>query len=81
MFFHLSVKMGCEVVRCCALIIVHWCVIYDCHPLTRTVKAKQFEALLDSTVNPSPWKQCQRRYILATCPSRCLLSFLTNQVI
>lgn len=52
--FHLSVKMGCEVAWCCTLIVVHWRVIYDCHPLTRTVKAKRFEALLDRTVNLSP---------------------------
>lgn len=74
MFFHLSVKMGCEVARC-VLIVVHWCVIYDCHPLTRAAKAKQFEALLDRAVNLSPRKQSQQRYILAIRHHSLLLSF------
>lgn len=43
-----------EVSRCSDLTAVHCRVIYGCHPLTHTVKAKRFEALLDRTVNLSP---------------------------
>lgn len=59
MLFHLPVKMGCEVARCCTLIVVHWCVIYECHPLTHAAKAKWFEALLDRMVNLPPWRHSE----------------------
>ena len=75
--FHLSVKMGCEVARCCTLIVVHCCVIYECHPLTHAVKAKRFKARM---VNLPPRRHRKAPYILAVCHS-CLFSFLTNQVI
>lgn len=55
MLFHRRAKMECEVTWCRSLIRVYWCVIYGCHPLTHTIKAKWFEALLDRAVNLSPW--------------------------
>lgn len=59
MLLHLSVKMGCEVAQCCTLIVVHWCVIYECHPLTHTVKAKRFEAFQDRMVILPPRRHCK----------------------
>lgn len=57
-----------------------WHVIYDCHPLTCMVKAKQSEALLVRMVNLSPQMQSEHLISLAIRQS-CLFSFLTNQEI
>lgn len=57
-----------------------WHVIYDCHPLTRMVKAKQSKALLVRMVNLSPRMQSEHLISLAIRQG-CLFSFLTNQEI
>lgn len=56
------------------------CVIYECHPLTRTVKAMRLEALLDGMVNLPPRRHGQHLYVLAIRHG-CLFSFLSNQAI